>query len=111
MVRNKNLIILLLSIFLIVGPLGLYSFNNAMKVADRMVAPVSNKLKLVSCRLSRIYFIKGHYTERTSIGWEVSYKVNESFDEHVEVYVSFLGTIETTHPLDLAERIRIMTHK
>jgi len=107
----KKLTILLLSGFFIVGSMGLYSFINAKKVADRMVAPVSNELTRVSCSLSRIYFINGHYIDHSSIGWEVSYKVNQSFDEHAEVYVSFFGTIENTHPLDLAERIRRMSNK
>ncbi len=109
--RFKKLIILLLSVFLIVGSMGLYSFNNAKKVADRMVAPVSNELTRVSCSLSRIYFINGHYIDNSSIGWEVSYKVNQSFDEHVEVYVSFFGNIENTNPRYLAEKIRRMSNK
>ena len=105
----KKLTILLLSVFLIVGLLGLYSFNKAKKVADRIIAPVSNQLKRDSCKLSHAYFKNGQFTNKYSaVAWEVMYKHTKEFSSYVRVFVSLTGKVESTNPLDLAERIKIM---
>jgi len=86
-----------------------YSFENAQKVADKIIAPVSNELKRDSCKLAHAYFKNGRFTDKyTDVAWEVMYKHTKEFSSYVRVYVSLSGKIESTNPLDLVERIKIM---
>ena len=104
----KKLKIIFLVASLIFGSIGFYSFNNAKKVADKIVAPVSHELKRAGCYLSLFKFKNGKFTEEySSVGWKVLYDTDETYSNYVEIYLSLSGLIEMTNPRDLVERIKI----